>query len=161
MKTLLRDGVDPCGSNYLPRPPLHHAIERGNLDAAMLLLEFGADPSEGCWWNRTALHWWAARSEWGRKAEKLLMQLLEKGVDPNAKDEWGATALHMAARGNKADLLLPLLEIEGVDPHVVDFEYRETWLDAAYRAGLENWLMLYEEELLELGVHIAASMHYL
>ena len=72
--------------------PIHRAAYGNQPDAAVFLLENGADidaKNERGW---TALHWAALCGN-----TRVLKTLLAAGADPNARDQDDATPLHMAA----------------------------------------------------------------
>ena len=71
--------------------PLHHAAQKGQVEAARLLLDSGADVNARGFDDWTPLHW-AAKS--GSKA--LCKFLLEKGADPKALNGVHRTPLQMA-----------------------------------------------------------------
>ena len=71
--------------------PLLFAAQKGDIEAAALLLAAGADVNERTEDEGTAL---IIASHSGH--EKMALFLLSKGADPKAKDGWGITALHYA-----------------------------------------------------------------
>jgi ankyrin repeat protein len=104
---LFAHGMDPSRPNWLGITPLHEIAQRGNLDAANLFLDHGAD-----------LH---ARDEdicstplgWAAKFGQLEMVklLLQRGAQPNRPDDppW-ATPLEWARRRGYGDVMKYLQE---------------------------------------------------
>lgn len=105
---------------------LHLAVSRGDEQAAIFLLEHGADaavpgpPPE----NATALHvtcgWRQDAGEREGMARVARLLLLRREVDPNAKDAAGETALHRAVRSGNATARQALLAV----PQRVDLDLR-------------------------------------
>lgn len=86
---------------------LHLACLAGNVGAAGVLLEFGADMSLLSHGGRTCLH--ATVENGGRKIVQFLLQHGGTGII-NTTDVDGLTALHVACNLGKADLVRLLLE---------------------------------------------------
>ncbi len=81
-------------------PPLHVAIIIGNVEAARLLLDRGADPNLGDNENSNALHL-AACGE----SREILDLILSRGVDINSKDDNGMTAVLFAGSRGRFELV--------------------------------------------------------
>ncbi|KAJ3100510.1 hypothetical protein HDU96_010304, partial [Phlyctochytrium bullatum] len=139
LRSLVEDGADLSAPDYMSQPPLHYALGRGNTEAATILLEAGADPNLRCWGKRTALHYLPENCE-GSEATELLARMLESGVDLNAKDLDGLTALHLSARFGSYDLMLQLLQTEGIDTTVIAYD-GNSWGDIALESdAIYEWL---------------------
>lgn len=108
---LLSAGASLEGRDKLDMTPLLSAAEFGNIGAALLLMDRGADIAAATYFGKTALH-----AACGSKGSLELVQtLLERGSDLQATDKFGATALSWAVRRGKVDIALYLLE-KGGDP---------------------------------------------
>ncbi|KAJ3104271.1 hypothetical protein HDU96_008989 [Phlyctochytrium bullatum] len=152
---LLFNGTDHCSPNYMLKPQLHFAIARRNFKAALLLLDFGADPNERCLRERTALHWWALSYDWGAEAEMVLEVLVSRGVDLNALHDNGYTALHAAASELSLDLCLPLLAL-GARGDVLNHDHLP-FADVALNAvdiHVDFWLDANAAQLAAYGVKL-------
>ena len=79
-RLLLEHGMDPCLPNWQQITPLHHIAWQGNVEAAKLFLEFGADPEAIDEEYRSTPLGWAAR---GGKAEFARFALAQ-GWNPAA-----------------------------------------------------------------------------
>ncbi|HEY2586016.1 MAG TPA: ankyrin repeat domain-containing protein, partial [Tepidisphaeraceae bacterium] len=101
VRILIRAGVNlnvaPSGST-----PLAAAIRQGAVDAAVALVEAGADPAPQSA-DTPALHLAAAK---GGPLIEVVRALLRRGVDPNATDSDGQTALDVARRKEVRRLLI-------------------------------------------------------
>ncbi|MBR4371039.1 MAG: ankyrin repeat domain-containing protein, partial [Victivallales bacterium] len=84
--------------------PLFYAMEGGKLDAAMYLINHGADIKAIGDGRETLLHC-AAMQDLG-----LVKYLVEHGLDVNAKNKAGVTPLHHAICRNRLDIAAYLLE---------------------------------------------------
>ncbi len=108
---------------------LHLAAFFGELEAAALLLDAGADPTtlSSNSLHNTALH--AAIA--GGHADAALL-LIERGADVHTPDAGGHTPLHIAAEAGLVDVARVLLE-RGADPLAVDAEDKTPLARAAAR----------------------------
>ena len=121
--------------------PLHLALSRGHIAAALLLIESGADVN-ATWRGdasgvdqRRPLH-----LSMGFDNKKLVQAILFHGADPNATDGNGQTPLHDAAWDD--DIISAGLLLEaGADVRIKDGDGR-TPLDCAKQAGCVNVLRL-------------------
>lgn len=87
-------------TDFLGKTPLYRALEEGDYDKAIALLEQGADPNVFDKTRETPLHL-AVRD--GDKNLDLVMKLLANGADPSGRDYLGYTPLHKVAElGDKA-----------------------------------------------------------
>jgi ankyrin repeat protein len=91
-------GIELKGPNQyglFRNTPLAVVITWGDVDAARLLLEAGADPNARLEIDETALHRAASFDQL-----EIAQLLLEKGADPNVRDRDGLTPLDWAKIGN-------------------------------------------------------------
>lgn len=108
---LLHAGAAIEARDKLDMTPLLSAAEFGNIAAAMLLMDRGADIQATTYFGKTALH-----GACGSKGSlELVKALLERGADLQATDKFGATALSWAVRRGKVEIALYLLQ-KGGDP---------------------------------------------
>ena len=115
MRDLLGGGADPNdpGSGGTRWPPLLHAIHKHQLEAARLLLDYGADPNSASPNGYTALM--MAASERDPAMTRLL---LERGADAHRVGPAGITALSEAVTGGAiTDIDRPI--IGGCHPETV------------------------------------------
>ena len=91
--------------------PLYVAIQRGHTEAAMLLIERGADVNHMSKFG-APLHIAARKGQ-----AEVVLALIERGADPNlAGGEEARTPLHEAAHGGSVEAARLLLE-QGADPN--------------------------------------------
>ena len=81
------------------------AIGEGEVEAAKLLLEAGANPNPRDRHGKTALHWLVTH----RNQAELIRLLLARGADPALRDDEGRTPADIAREFDREDYL-PLLE---------------------------------------------------
>ena len=96
-------------------PPLNAAVKAKDEESAVALLDGGEDPNEvddGWGWN--ALHH-AARK--GRRPP-LFERVLARIHDVNTVTNYGTTALMQAARKNRLDVVISLMNHPGIDLNV-------------------------------------------
>lgn len=91
-------------------PPFRAALIWGKAEAALVLLEAGADPQTTFDDGETALMTAA-----GRGPIRVVEALLAGGAELSSLDDEGYTALHHAARGGNPDIV-SLLMGKGLDP---------------------------------------------
>lgn len=90
---------------------MQEAVYSGKVEAAILLLQAGADPNSRNSSGNTALH--LVMPEASRS--KLFNELITAGANPNLKDNYGETPLHIAARIGMDDDILDQLLKSGAD----------------------------------------------
>ena len=101
--------IDKPGRGNLT--PLHQAILRKRPEAAVILLEAGADPDVLTPGSQSSLHLAVERG-----LVETAQMLLQRGVDTNVRDSQGWTALHLAAAKNRIQIVKMMLN-HGVDPN--------------------------------------------
>ncbi|HXI30665.1 MAG TPA: ankyrin repeat domain-containing protein [Vicinamibacterales bacterium] len=130
LRTLVRGGVNVNTPQGDGMTALHWAAERGDADAAALLLKAGADVRAvtriGA---HTPLHI-AAKSG----AVDVVRQLVAAKADVRAVTTTGATPLHFAAASGSRDAVAVLLDA-GADPNVREPQWGQTPLMFAAAAG--------------------------
>jgi len=108
MRQLIDRGADlnRVATHHLAVTPLHAALFGRQVDAALLLIERGADVTRargGSGWKRagwTALHYAA-----GMGFSTLVQPLLDRGADPTRADEEGKTPIDVAIDANHPDIV--------------------------------------------------------
>ena len=97
-RMLLEHGMAPNLPNWQQVTPLHHMASQGNVDAARLFLEFGADPNAIDEEYRSTPLGWAARSG----QTDFVRFALEQGFDPAlpTAPEWAAPSVWARRRGH-------------------------------------------------------------
>ena len=98
-RLLLEHGMDPSLPNWQRMTPLHHIAGRGDVDAARLFLEFGADPDAVDEEYRSTPLGWAARCG---QAEFIRFALAH-GFDPALPEApaWARPAAWAQRRGHR------------------------------------------------------------
>ena len=87
--------------------PLQEAVRNGQVGAAAVLLDAGADPNAVAALGNTALHFAVTAPH----RDELVVLLLEKKANPAARDDYGETPLHIAVRvGAETDILRALIK---------------------------------------------------
>jgi ankyrin repeat protein len=107
MRLLIDRGADVnrVATHRLAVTPLHAALFGRQVDAALMLIERGADVAlarGGSGWKRagwTPLHYAA-----GMGFSTLVQPLLDRGADPSRPDEEGKTPLDVATDANHHDI---------------------------------------------------------
>jgi len=89
----------------LAESPLADAIENGRREAALELIEQGADVNVAQGDGTTPLHWAAYRLD-----AELVERLLERGANANTANRYGARPLSEAAKGANVAIVSALLE---------------------------------------------------
>ncbi len=108
MRQLIDRGanVNRVATHHIAVTPLHAALFGRQVEAAMLLIERGADVTlarGGSGWKRagwTALHYAA-----GLGFSTLVQPLLDRGADPSCRDEEGKTPLDVAIDTHNHDIV--------------------------------------------------------
>lgn len=108
--------------------PFRAALIWGRSEAALVLLNAGADPHTPFSDGETPLIVAA-----GRGPAKVMKALLAAGADPTTRDKDGRSALHHAARGGNAECVRTLLSL-GLEPLKAD-DTGVTPLELAYQTG--------------------------
>jgi ankyrin repeat protein len=115
------------------QPPLLAALEAGDEESAMILLDGGDDPNKVDGNGRNALR--IAAEEGCRPP--LFRRILDMTQDVNAGNENGDTALIHAARGSHLDVVISLMNHPGIDLNV------QGWMNfTALHAAHDNPAML-------------------
>ncbi|KAJ3117069.1 hypothetical protein HDU96_007987 [Phlyctochytrium bullatum] len=156
-RLLLKHGAPVDGIDNHGRTPLHMALASGYVDAAVVLLDAGADPTRRSRVGRTAFYFVAEAPSWHSDMEALLDRLLEMGVELNASDEWGRTALHTASVQGKTEYIEWLLARDGINLGLVD-ETGKGWVELALsnQVYMRKWLKDNSSKLIALGVDMSA-----
>ena len=114
LELLLEWGADVNIPSAVGWTPIQLAIQRGEKQAAEILLKYGSKAIEGT--KLTLLHETVCKLDAGiEEVERLLAQ----GIDPNSLDENGRTPLHEAVKRNY-DLFVELLLVYGANPSILD-----------------------------------------
>lgn len=109
LKALLDAGADPnfrLEKNH--QPPLTIAAEENDLDAAKLLIQYGADVNPKTPMNLTPFFEAVCTS-----SPKMAKLLLESGLDPNTTDEDGQTLLETAMKFINTEEIVQMLKDAG------------------------------------------------
>ena len=141
---LLADAGDLPGA--AARAPLADAVERGDRDSLVELLNGGADTNAAQIDGMSALHWAAHRDD--LDAARLL---IESGADPVAENRYGIPPLSLACVNGNASMLKLLLRA-GADPNR-SLRGGETPLMTAARTGKTEAVRV----LLEHGAEVGAT----
>jgi ankyrin repeat protein len=121
------------------RTPFHLALEYSHCDAALLLLQHGADINTADNSGRTPLHLAA-----GAGCVEVVKRLLERGADPNVCDKNRNSVLHYAVKSLNKDIVKLILPVyRNVNMRNT---YGETPLRVLIRecAKWEQWKQCYE-----------------
>ena len=106
LRALLDAGADPNASDWLGKTALHFAAEKGDLEAAQLLIERGADINAvEAEYRSTPLAEAAGSGQIG-----MARLLLENGADPHIPDDAWARPIAWAKRSEHADMEALLME---------------------------------------------------
>ncbi|MEN6641781.1 MAG: ankyrin repeat domain-containing protein [Armatimonadia bacterium] len=131
MRRQLNAGADPNATTEDGWTALHFAVSQGHADAAMQLLDGGANiaarlsEKNPVWGGQSAVHI-ASRSG----HEIMLRQLMDRGADPNMKDADGRTPLHLAVRHRQTNCVGALLAARA-DVHAISTDGATPLHDAA------------------------------
>ena len=112
IKELLAAGAKPDEHKFFGLPALIMTAMQGNREAAVAMLEAGADPKSVDRYGSTALMF-AAGGE--RPDAALVDELVRRGVDPNTVNRLGETALTWAARRGDHDMVARLKDAGASD----------------------------------------------
>ncbi|OTA68784.1 ankyrin [Hypoxylon sp. EC38] len=114
-------------------PPLHVAVNNGNLDIVNYLLENGADINAVNKHSQTPLH--IATSSDAKGIEKVIGTLINYGAELNFRDRHGWTPLMLAASKCRSNLVEALLSA-GADPSVLSHRFENALsLSASYHCS--------------------------
>ncbi len=117
IKHLLQQDFNPNTKDSLGRTPLHHAIDKKNLDAVNLLLkQQKINPNAQDNVGRTPLHY-AIHLKW----PKGVTALVQRKANINAQDNVRQTPLHYAARNKDKPAIVYLLQ-KKANPNMRDLE---------------------------------------
>ena len=120
--------------------PLHDAIQEGDMDRLIELLQAGHDPDAVNKYGQVALHVALARHQ--DRGYLYVSELLNYGADPDTKDRTGATALRYAAEDGSVAIANLLLQ-NGADIHTRSHRNASP-LGAAYIHGYMHIVHLLE-----------------
>ena len=98
IKYLLKKGADVNAIDNSGWTALLCAVNSGNFDTALALLECGAYSNATSESGNNALHYLLRATEVNDSYVKVLMTLLERGCNVNAENNDGNTPLHIAAQ---------------------------------------------------------------
>jgi len=128
---------------------LPDAVQAGNLNAAIAMLEAGTDPNTLSVDGTTALHW----SVYHRNLA-MTRQLLLAGANPDLANDFGATPMSLAAEHGDFAIMESLLQAGG-DPESPNAE-DQTLLMAVARTGRLDTAQL----LLDHGANVNAKENW-
>jgi uncharacterized protein len=129
----------------LAESPLADAIESGRRDAALELIEEGADVAAAQGDGTTPLHWAAYQLD-----TDLVKRLIARGARANTANRYGATPLGEAAKAANTEIVELLLEA-GADVAAVNAD-GETVLMLAARTGSTEVV----QQLIDAGADVNA-----
>lgn len=95
IRVLIEEGASVHGGGGMQA--LARAIDHGWTEAAMALIDLGADPNVPVSRKRTPL-----MLAFRRQQKGVVTRLLEAGADPMARDHWGRTVYDLARQWPKA-----------------------------------------------------------
>ncbi|MDD5758705.1 MAG: ankyrin repeat domain-containing protein [Desulfobulbaceae bacterium] len=116
LKMILSDKVEIDEINMHGWTALMIAVAQQHAEAAVLLLEYGANPNIGNTFGRTPLMF---ASRYGNKS--LIHNLLKFGADPNLNNSNDPSALSSAAVSGDKEIIKILLDA-GADPTLKDYD---------------------------------------
>ena len=121
IRLLIEHGADVDPKDIIGETPLYVSSngDIGTMEAAQVLLEYGADPNSWSEFDGNILY--EALRRYGNQG--LTQLLLKYGADPNDRDVEGRTLLHVSSREGAAEAAKALLEL-GVDVNSRDNEGR-------------------------------------
>jgi len=119
--------------------PLHYAVEHGNTEMVLLLLNAGAKISVKNYEKRTPLMMLDEDS-----APDLVNILLRFGAGINAVDKNKNTVLILAAAGNASEEVVRVLLLNGAGVNAQNKEGRTALMEAASQGNMENVRALLE-----------------
>jgi len=117
----------------VPDGKLIEACKLGDVDAAMAVIQNGADVNERDAFGRTPMHWCADGGH-----SKLAMNLAVLKAEINVQDKYGQTPLHFSVNLDDVDMINTLLDW-GADPNIADD-------DGETPESLGIWGIVSEEE---------------
>ena len=105
IRTLLARGADANGKDSHGLTPLVRAARRGNYDAAVALLDGGADPNlfDSIW---TRPGWSPLMNAVHKSQPRIVRLLIDRGADVNARSTDGTTPLALSEDEDIADMLV-------------------------------------------------------
>jgi quinoprotein dehydrogenase-associated probable ABC transporter substrate-binding protein len=139
VKILAAHGADLNAQSSQNLTALGVATQYGKNDAALALIELGADPAKAVGEGGYTPLMLATANH----AEALVQALLKKGVDVNAKNSGGVTALMIAVANGRADMA-ELLMHAGANVNAQD-ERGDTAMSIARAKGDEKLIKLLGE----------------
>jgi ankyrin repeat protein len=146
VRILAKHGADPNALSAQNLSPLGIAAQYGKNEAAVALLDAGADPSRSIGEGGYTPLMLATANH----AEPLVQALLKKGADINARNSGGVTALMIAAANSRADMV-ELLMRAGANVKAQS-DRGDTALSIARAKGDEQIIKLLDES----GAHPGA-----
>nr|XP_036584003.1 ankyrin repeat-containing protein [Colletotrichum truncatum]KAF6793262.1 ankyrin repeat-containing protein [Colletotrichum truncatum] len=97
--------------------PLLSALEKGIIDKALQLVEFGADLLETDDKGNGAIHYVLRNRQFSTEQRNLLHRLVASGADINLRNNSGQTLLHLLGQG--VNSMFPRSKLESVDQHIL------------------------------------------
>ena len=142
---LLLQHSDIEALDYFKRSPLFWAVDAGQLEAVMLLLEAGANPNAQDRIGKTVL-----MSAVNQRQPQLLEMLLAVGANPEYTNFKGQTLMHLAAASNPTNLQWLLDQGLSADP--LNGDGQTPLMYAASRNPQRHWASI--QTLVEQGAKL-------
>ncbi|MDD2697194.1 MAG: ankyrin repeat domain-containing protein [Arcobacteraceae bacterium] len=145
LETLVKNGedIEENYNEYLPWTPLMYAIQTGNVEAAKLLINHGADVKKEYLGSNSLF----LAANLGN--EELIKLILDKGLDINSKNNLGETILFPVTRTGKLPVVKYLLD-NGADVHILS-DGKTTVLFSAATSGNVELIDLYIKKGLSIN----------